>query len=413
MDFFPEYLSNVADRQKREITIGRLLTLTAPYPFEDWREPLDKLYKEPDWVKYTLDMPGQGGTIGAPGRTTYLTLGGLGKISGNIATIGRKPDIPLSYYMSYNRPEVMVMQINRLFEIIYILLNKKTTTAKELAERFEVSVRTIYRDIDTLSAAGIPIYASQGKGGGISLLDDYVLNKSVLSESEQNEILFALQSLNAAQSPETDKVLSKLSDFFHKGLVNWIEVDFSPWGSGKNGAGQFTTLKNAILNHRIIEFDYLSSSGAKGGRRVEPVKLIFKVRAWYLRGFCLSKNAYRTFKISRLSNLRMTQEIFTARAQADTAEDGKEISSQKWIPLRLRISPRGAYRVYDEFDVEQITQNPDGSLEVEAVLPESEWLLNYLLSFGADMEVLAPEPIRSSIQNRLEEILLQYQNKKR
>jgi len=84
------------------------------------------------------------------------------------------------------------MQINRLFEIVYILLNKKTTTAKELAERFEVSVRTIYRDIDTLSSAGIPIYASQGKGGGIALLDDYILNKSVLSENEQNEILFAL-----------------------------------------------------------------------------------------------------------------------------------------------------------------------------------------------------------------------------
>ncbi len=305
------------------------------------------------------------------------------------------------------------MQINRLFEIIYILLHKKNTTAKELAERFEVSVRTIYRDMDTLSAAGIPIYATQGKGGGISLLDDYVLNKSVLSESEQNEILFALQSLNAAQSPETDRVLSKLSSFFHKDTAHWIEVDFSPWGSSQNGTEQFTTLKNAIINHCIIEFDYLSSSGAKGVRRVEPVKLVFKVRAWYLRGFCLSKNAYRTFKISRLSNLRMTEEIFAARAQADPAEDGKEISSQKWIPLRLKISPRSAYRVYDEFDAEAITQNPDGSLGVEAVLPESEWLLNYLLSFGADLEVMSPEPIRSSIQNRLEEILFQYQNKKR
>ncbi len=304
------------------------------------------------------------------------------------------------------------MQINRLFEIIYILLHKKNTTAKELAQRFEVSVRTIYRDMDTLSAAGIPIYATQGKGGGISLLDDYVLNKSVLSESEQNEILFALQSLNAAQSPETDRVLSKLSSFFHKDAAKWIEVDFSPWGSSQNGTEQFTTLKNAILNHRIIEFDYVSSSGAKGVRRVEPVKLVFKVRAWYLRGFCLSKNAYRTFKISRLSNLRMTEEIFAARAQADPGEDGKEISSQQWIPLRLKISPRSAYRVYDEFDAEAITENPDGSLGVEAVLPESEWLLNYLLSFGADLEVMSPEPIRSSIQNRLEEILFQYQNKK-
>ena len=135
------------------------------------------------------------------------------------------------------------MQINRLFEIVYILLSKKITTAKELAERFEVSERTIYRDIDTLSSAGIPIYASQGKGGGISLMEHYVLNKSVLSENEQNEILFALQSLTVTQNPETDRVLSKLSSFFHKSNINWIEVDLSPWGSDKNKTCEFTILK--------------------------------------------------------------------------------------------------------------------------------------------------------------------------
>jgi len=114
------------------------------------------------------------------------------------------------------------MQINRLFEIIYILLNKKSITAKELAEHFEVSVRTIYRDIDILSIAGIPIYTSQGKGGGISLLDDYVLDKSLLSEQEQKEILYALQSLTVANVPDTDKVLSKISNLFNKNKRNWI-----------------------------------------------------------------------------------------------------------------------------------------------------------------------------------------------
>ncbi|SHO52376.1 helix-turn-helix transcriptional regulator [Anaerocolumna xylanovorans] len=155
------------------------------------------------------------------------------------------------------------MQVNRLFEIIYILLSKKSITAKELAERFEVSVRTIYRDIDTLSSAGIPIYASQGKGGGISLLDDYVLDKSVLSEREQNEILYALQSLSITQAPETDKVLAKLSSLFNKSKTSWIEIDFSPWGSDENRTYQFTIIKDAILSHRIIEFNYFSSSGEK------------------------------------------------------------------------------------------------------------------------------------------------------
>ena len=119
--------------------------------------------------------------------------------------------------------------MNRLFEIIYILLNKKSTTARELAEHFGVSQRTIYRDVDTLSLADIPVYTEKGKGGGISLLPDFVLNKSILSEQEQNEILSALQGLSSVKTTETDQVLKKLSTIFNKNTVNWLEVDFSDW----------------------------------------------------------------------------------------------------------------------------------------------------------------------------------------
>lgn len=300
------------------------------------------------------------------------------------------------------------MQMNRLFEIVYILLNKKTTTAKELAERFEVSVRTIYRDIDMLSSAGIPVYASQGKGGGISLLDDYVLNKSLLSEEEQNEILFALQSLTVTQNPETDKVLSKLSSLFNKSKTNWIEVDLSPWGSDKNKTCEFTILKNAILNHQIIEFTYFNSSGEKSTRTVEPLKLIFKVHAWYLQGFCLIKNEYRTFKISRMSHVEIMQEFFVDRMSEGFSVDNKEQNSQKWINVQLQIAPQGAYRIFDEFDENEITKNQDGSFMVVTSLPENEWLLHYILSFGTDIEVLAPQNIREMVQDKLEEIIWKY-----
>ncbi len=300
------------------------------------------------------------------------------------------------------------MQMNRLFEIVYILLNKKTTTAKELAERFEVSVRTIYRDIDMLSSAGIPVYASQGKGGGISLLDDYVLNKSVLSEDEQNEILFALQSLTVTQNPETEKVLSKLSSMFNKIKTNWIEVDLSPWGSDKNKTCEFTILKNAILNHQIIEFTYFNSSGEKSSRKVEPVKLIFKVHAWYLQGFCLTKNEYRTFKISRMSNIEITQEFFTDRISEGLSVDEKEQNSQKWINVQVKIAPQGAYRVFDEFDENEITRNQDGSFTVATSLPENEWLFHYILSFGTDIEVLSPQYILEMFHDKLDEIIWKY-----
>jgi len=303
---------------------------------------------------------------------------------------------------------VIIMQMNRLFEIVYILLNKKKTTATELAERFEVTVRTIYRDIDILSSAGIPVYTSQGKGGGISLLDDYVLNKSVLSEDEQNEIMFALQSLTVTQNPETQRVLSKLSSLFNKSKTNWIEVDLSPWGSDKNKTCEFTILKNAILNHQIIEFTYFNSSGEKSTRKVEPLKLIFKVYAWYLQGFCLIKNEYRIFKISRISNVEITQKVFTDRTPEGPSVDQKEQNSQKWIDVQLQIAPQGAYRVFDEFDEKEILRNQDGSFTVVTSLPESEWLFRYILSFGTDLEVLAPQNIREMIQAKLDEIIQKY-----
>ena len=300
------------------------------------------------------------------------------------------------------------MQINRLFEIIYILLSKKFTTAKELAERFEVSVRTIYRDIDTLSSAGIPIYASQGKGGGISLLDDYVLDKSVLSEREQNEILYALQSLVIAQAPETDSVLAKLSSLFNKNKTNWIEVDFSPWGSDENRTCQFAIIKDAIIDRRIIEFDYFSSSGEKSSRRVEPVKLVFKVNAWYLKAFCLTRNTFRIFKITRMSNVLMTLESFSERISEEVPESDQEQETQNWVDVCLKISAQGAYRVYEEFDEKDIIKNEDGSFIISTSLPENKWLIRHILSFGADVEVLAPHKIRDTFQSELAKITSKY-----
>jgi predicted DNA-binding transcriptional regulator YafY len=302
------------------------------------------------------------------------------------------------------------MQINRLFETIYILLHKKTTTAKELAERFEVSERTIYRDIETLSSAGIPIYASQGKGGGISLLDDYVLDKSILSEREQNEILYALQSLSVTKVPQMDQVLAKLSSLFNKNNTSWIEVDFSPWGSDESSIGQFTILKDAILSRRIIEFYYFNSSGEKSTRRVEPMKLIFKVNAWYLQAFCLTKNTNRTFKISRMSDLWITPQTFMERNSDELPESGQMPNHQDWIDLCLKISAQGAYRVYDEFKEKDITQNNDGSFTVTASLPDSKWLIRYLLSFGVDVEVLAPPKIRDAFRDELNNMMGKYKS---
>ncbi|WP_438350798.1 helix-turn-helix transcriptional regulator [Paenibacillus sp. FA6] len=296
------------------------------------------------------------------------------------------------------------MQISRLFEIVYILLDKRTTTAKELAEHFEVSTRTIFRDIDALSSAGIPVYSRQGKGGGLSLLDNFVLNKSLLSEHEQNEILIALQSLTATEYPDIKIVLSKLSSMFNKDKSNWIEVDFSPWGSNISEKEKFNTLKSAIINSWIITFEYYNSSGVKSSRIVEPAKLTFKDKSWYLQGFCLTIKKYRTFKINRIIGIQVTGDNFIQKFTDELSIDIKEEPSML-IDIQLKISSEGAYRVYDEFDERDVVGCEDGSFMIATSIPKGDWLYHYILSFGTAIEVIEPESLRNIILVKLETMI--------
>lgn len=300
-----------------------------------------------------------------------------------------------------------MMQINRLLEIVYILLDKKQVTAKQLAEQFEVSQRTIYRDIDTLSAAGIPVYTSKGKGGGIRLLDQFVLGKSMLSDKEQVDILSSLQGLNALNVPDVEPVLSKLAAIFNKESTSWIDVDFSRWGSDASEQEKFNLLKTAILNRNVVAFDYYSSYGVKTERIAEPVKLIFKGQGWYIYGFCRLKNDFRMFKVTRIKNLACSQETFSREKLGEVWSYPSNIN-HRTVKLVLKMESSMAYRVYDEFDQNGITKLPDGSFIVEVTYVEDEWVYGYILSYGAAAEVIEPEHVRNIIKQKLEASLRKY-----
>ena len=300
------------------------------------------------------------------------------------------------------------MQINRLFEIVYLLMDKKNMTAYELASHFEVSKRTILRDIDTLTMAGIPIYTMQGKGGGISIQDKFILNKTVITENEQQQILFALQGMTATQHIETESILSRLKSLFEKADSDWIEVDFSRWGNNATDRAKFDSLKNALLNERAISFSYSSSCGETTDRKVYPLKLVFKSKSWYLQAFCLLKNDYRTFKISRMMNVKMLTDTFDNRAFPTPEIEPPEYQSPHLIEVKLYFEPHVAYRVYDEFDEQHITKNEDGSFIVTMSLPNDYWLYDYILSFGAAIEVLEPQIVRDEILRQTEKIKNKY-----
>ncbi|MBH1942284.1 YafY family transcriptional regulator [Mobilitalea sibirica] len=302
------------------------------------------------------------------------------------------------------------MQINRLFEIIYILLNRKNITAKELARHFEVSSRTIYRDIDTLCQAGIPIYTNKGKGGGICLLENFVLNKSILTKQEQKDILSALQGINATSYVETDAVLSKLSSLFGNNEPDWIEVDFSNWANMEEEKCKFNQLKESILNRNLISFDYYNSYGSYSHRIVEPVKLIFRAQAWYLHGYCREKEDLRYFKFSRMKNLVVSEEIFTPRPLIKPEKERDYSHNTQKTSIVLKVDAELAFRICDEFPNESVQKNEDGSFLIHADMYLDGWLYSYLMSFEDHLEVLEPKSVREEMIKKLKNTLNKYDN---
>ncbi len=295
------------------------------------------------------------------------------------------------------------MKIARLLEITTLLLIRRTITSRELAERFGVSARTIYRDVETLSAAGVPIYMSKGHGGGISLLENYTLSKTLLSEQESASILLALKTLQATQYPEIDKILDKMIAVFRNTQANdWVDVDFLHWGSTSKEKDKFNAIKHAIINHQVVTFDYVNADGDRNNRAVEPRKLIYKGASWYTVAYCRRRNDYRLFRISRIKNIVVTNETFIPQDMTDWEKDARD-KAPPFIRLKLKFQDKVLNRLYDDFDDTMILRNKDGTFVVEVALPENEWLYGYLLSYGSFVEVLEPSHIRNIIVGRLQQ----------
>jgi predicted DNA-binding transcriptional regulator YafY len=300
------------------------------------------------------------------------------------------------------------MLLSRLFEITYLLLDRGALTARELSERFEVSTRTIYRDIENLSAAGIPVYMTKGRNGGIRLLPNFVLDKAVLTQSEREEILTALDSLKAVGYGTT---LKKLGALFGDGSGSWIEVDFSGWSWGEELKEQFELLKKAVLNRRVVSFTYYSAAGGgKSCRHAEPLKLVFRGQAWYLYAWCRLRGDYRFFKLSRMEEVAVSDEIIDRRAPELIAGTERPGEAPEVLNVKFRAEAAAAFRIYDEYRHSAIRREPDGRLIVSATMPRGEWLVSYFLTFGQQVEILEPESLRREIRDELEASLAKYIN---
>ena len=297
------------------------------------------------------------------------------------------------------------MKESRLFRILYYLLGHKKATAPELAEEFEVSVRTIYRDMDYISSAGIPIYATQGKDGGIAIPDSFTLDKSMFSEEEKEQIVTGLEALIATDGKNTDELLVKLKTLFQIQKTNWIEVDFSDWFQENPEQNIFNEIKKAILDRHVISFEYFNHQGNDTFRRIQPFKLVFKSKAWYVYGFCLLKNDYRLFKLTRIKKLDILEDKFLPKENVPILDT--TIMQEDTIMVTLKFDKSMAFRVYDEFSRESIIEKQD-FLYVTTLLPKNDVLYSYVLSFGYHVEIIEPPEVRENMRDRLRKIEEKY-----
>lgn len=326
-----------------------------------------------------------------------------------------------------------MLKTERLLETVFLLLDKRKVTAEALATRFGVSKRTVLRDMESLALAGIPIYSRQGKEGGFSLMETFILDKSLLTAEEQKEILSALETMKTFTENHTEKLLVKLKGIFSspEARTDWLEVDFSRWGKKTGDSEKFNLLKTCILKRQPITFAYSNTSGKTESRQAYPLKLVFKKNTWYLQGYCPDKNDYRIFKLNRLRELSVLPGSFEdkyhpplldtseyvpenpATNPPDTSNPNPPDTTMQNPPvpvisLTLQFSPEAAYRVYDEFEPEEITPNSDGSFTVEVSYPETDWVYGYILSFGSTVTVISPRKAAEIIKSRSEKIFQKY-----
>ena len=298
------------------------------------------------------------------------------------------------------------MQINRLFEMVYLLLDKKQMTAKELAEHFEVSARTVYRDVETLSAAGIPIYMVKGKGGGISLLPDFVLNKAVITEEERADILSSLKAVQAVSVTESGTALNKLGSLFGAQEADWIEVDFGLWGDGEKESVLFELIKSAILEKKVVRFAYAATGREMKERVVEPLKLVFKASNWYLYAYCRLRKDYRFFKLKRMRDVELISEKFERQSPKKILQNKNSYQSGELVKVQLKFEKEAAFRAMDDFS--ECEMQDDGSVLVSCEYMVGEWLTDIVIGYGEHCEVISPQWLRDEVEEKLRRMLVKY-----
>lgn len=289
------------------------------------------------------------------------------------------------------------MKIDRLIGILSVLLQKESATAPELAKRFEVSRRTIQRDIEDLCKAGIPLVTRQGNSGGISIMENYRMERTLLTGTEMQDILAGLRSLDSVNGTKRyaqlmEKLCAGSSDFMAGDQS--VLIDLSSWYKDAL-APKIEQIRTAIAGCLEIEFFYYGPNG-EGARRIEPYYLIFRWSSWYVYGWCKAREDFRLFKLNRMDGLGITDTVFEKR-QVRPPDMGDERIFPGGIQVRALFAPECKWRLVEEFGIHCFEEQADGKLLFSADYTNKESLFTWLMSFQDKAVLLEPAGLRGEI----------------
>ncbi|MDT1995836.1 transcriptional regulator [Carnobacterium divergens] len=310
------------------------------------------------------------------------------------------------------------MKVERLISIIMVLLDKERISAQTLANRFEVSLRTIYRDIDAINMAGIPVRSISGVGGGIEIMPNYKIDRKTFSTNDLSAILMGLSNIsNMMQSKELSNALAKVKSFIPANSAkdielkaNQIYIDLSPWMGGRDAQNYLEMIKKALHEKNNLSFDYADCYGNKTTRSVEPYQLVMKNSHWYVHGYCLKRNDFRLFRLFRMSNLQLEDTFFTPRDFEKPQLDFTNEVATMVETIQIRIHQSVMDRVLDFCAYEQFAPDGDEHYIVDFPFIENDYYYTILFSFGNKCECLEPQHIRTEMKRRVNELATMYEN---
>lgn len=309
------------------------------------------------------------------------------------------------------------MKTGRHISIIMTLLDKKRVSANELADMFEVSNRTIYRDIDTINMAGIPIHSTSGVGGGFEIMSNYKIDKNVFSSADISAILTGLYGLSEIlQGDELSNALAKVRSFIpieqSKNIdikTSQIRIDLSPWMGNKHIQSNLEMAKVALQEHKLFSFTYSNRHGIQTKRTIEPYQLILKSNHWYIYGYCSQRADFRLFKLSRLLSTQIEEISFMPREYQKPQLDFTDILPSIQTEIKIRIHKSIMDRVLDFCPYEKFLPNGDEYYIVDFPFIENNYYYDILLSLGSKCECIEPKRIRTELKHRINDIAAIYE----